>query len=252
MRALDLLRFADATPVLTVRALRKSFARGLARAHGRTFALWDVDLTVALGEVLCIAGDEGAGKTALVQCAAGLLRADDGAIRWFGDAIVPGVIPPGVAYVAAMPVYYPFLRVRDVVQLRTHHRDVAEPLAWTSRETLALLELDSKLDCVIADLSRAELRALSIVEAMIQNPIAILIDTSPAESKSFAKPAVAAIRAFAEKGGAVVIAVRDAIAVAQASTRIVMLQQGTIARTFYWDAVLPGAQPPLVLAETLH
>jgi ABC-type ATPase involved in cell division len=166
--------------------------------------------------------------------------------------MVPGVIPPDVVYVPAMPVYYPFLQVRDVMQVRARHGLVTAPWSWTSRETLAMLELDGKTDCVIADLSRSELRSLSVAEAIVQNPAVLLIDTAPSETRVLGKPVVTALRAFAEKGGAVVIAVRDTVAVAEASTRIVMLRQGVIARTFYWDAVVPAAKPPLVLAETLH
>jgi ABC-type branched-chain amino acid transport systems, ATPase component len=58
--------------------IHKSFSRGLARAAGRTCALFDIDLTLSFGEILCVTGAESAGKTALLQCAAGLLKCDAG------------------------------------------------------------------------------------------------------------------------------------------------------------------------------
>jgi ABC-type multidrug transport system ATPase subunit len=254
MRALDLIPSLEGEPVLSVRALRKSFARGLARAHARTFALRDVDLTLFRGEVVCVAGDESAGKTALLQCVAGLLKRDGGSIKWFGETVAAGFIPRDVAYVPAVPVYYPFLTVRDVMHSRLSSPPNRSRLTLSSREILSLLELDSRLDVRIADLSRPEIRCVSIAEAIVQNPLALLLDTAPVEQGSLSVAALSAIRVFSERGGAVMMAVRDAVAAADAATRIIVLNEGCIRRTFYWDSIIPTPQHshPLLLAETLH
>jgi ABC-type multidrug transport system ATPase subunit len=254
MRALDILPAVATEPVLLVRALRKSFARGLARAQARTFALQDVDLTLSYGELVCVAGPEGSGKTALLQCAAGLLKRDGGTVKWFGESLTPGSLPDAVSYVPAVPVYYPFLTIRDVMQIRESRTHDVRPLAVSMRESLALLELDVRIDCQIADLTRDELRCLSIAEAVSRNPLVILLDTSPGEQRAFPRTALSALRKFSEGGGTVMIAARDAVAVAECATRIVMLHEGMIRRSFYWDSMLPVAniQPPLLLAETLH
>ena len=104
--------------VLTLRGVAKTFARGLARAARRTAALCEVDLDLAPGEIVALNGADGAGKTTLLQCASGLLRVDAGEVRWFGDAFPGGGIVPGVAFVPAVPVFYPFLTVRDVLAYR--------------------------------------------------------------------------------------------------------------------------------------
>jgi cell division transport system ATP-binding protein len=245
--------FAATDPVLTVRELSKSFARGLARALHRTCALRDIELTVARGEVLCVAGDESAGKTTLLQCLAGLLKYECGTVRWSGESLPSGVVPADVIYVPAVPVYYPFLTVRDVVQISAD-RNTQRRVTCSARETLSMFELDVRIDCHIARLTRAELRALSIAEAMVRNPVAILIDTACADSRSFTGPVRDALRAFGEEGGTVIVAARDPLMIADAATRILMLHEGMIRRSFHWDAVVPAAAsaPPLLLAETLH
>ena len=248
----DLLAYRNSQPLLDVRALRKSFARGLARAQSRTFALLDIDLTLAYGEVMCVSGDESAGKTALLQCIAGLLKRDAGVIRWFGEPMIPGSPPKDVIFVSATPLYYPFLSVRDVVQAKML-RSQSDPLPWSSLETVAMLELDMRLDSRIADLSRAELRCLSIVEAITQRPRAILIDTSASELRHLPRTAPIALREFADKGGAVMIAVRDPLPLSDAATQIIVLHEGSVRQTFYADsAITVKSHPPLLLAETLH
>jgi ABC-type multidrug transport system ATPase subunit len=249
----DPLIYAGNQPLLDIRALRKSFARGLARAHSRTCALLDVDVSLSWGEVLCVTGDEGAGKTALLQCAAGLLKRDSGTIRWFGEPMVAGSVPCDVVFVSATPLYYPFLTVRDVIQSKALRPD-REPLTWSAVETLARLELDLRLDSRIADLSPAELRCLSIAEAVVQRPLAILIDTSPSELRGLCGAAASALREFSEGGGAVMIAVRDAVPIADAATRIIMLHEGAVRKTFYSGAIpmSPKTHAPLLFAETLH
>jgi ABC-type multidrug transport system ATPase subunit len=217
--------------------------------------LWDVDINLSAGEVVCVAGEESAGKTALLQCITGLLKCDAGSVRWFGETLLPGMFAPDVNCVSATPVYYPFLTVRDVIELKASRANVLRPLSFSSRELLAMLELDMRLDARIADLSRSELRCVSIAEAVVQNPMAILVDTAPSEMRTLSRAALATLRVFAERGGAVMIAARDPVALSDAATRIVMLHEGTIRRSFYWDSIVPASSlshPPLLLAETLH
>jgi ABC-2 type transport system ATP-binding protein len=65
------------TAVIEVTGLRKSF--------GRTRALDGLDLTVVPGEVQGFLGPNGAGKTTTIRVLLGLIRADGGTARLFGE-----------------------------------------------------------------------------------------------------------------------------------------------------------------------
>ena len=198
-----------AAPVISMRGVTKSFARGLARASRRTLAITDVDLEVYPGDVILVSGDEGAGKTTLLQCACSILRSDEGAVT---HALA--------SYVAAVPVFYPFLSVRDVLSLRGGGQDVIERL-------LTVFELKPFAAGVVANLSISAMKRLSIAEALVRGPEVVLIDTS-----SFEAPSCNTVSAIAELGVAAVVAARNCSSLTRIATRIICLEEVRIARTF--------------------
>lgn len=62
-------------------------ARGLACWRGEHCLFRDLDLQVAPGELLHVAGRNGSGKTTLLRMLCGLVQADDGDIVWHGESI---------------------------------------------------------------------------------------------------------------------------------------------------------------------
>ncbi len=239
--------------------VRKTFSRGLARAIRRTAALIDVDLEIEAGEIVAVAGAEGAGKTTLLQCAAGLLRPDAGEVRWFGELFPGGGIVPGVAYVPAVPVFYPFLSVRDVVACRAG-RDLS---SWEKPDrvvscALDSLELGQRASERVALLTRAESKRLAVAEALASRPRALLVDTCTCDlSPAISEITCRALNAFSANGGSVLIAVRDAGNVASIASRLVLLSEARVYPPFVRAAGESGRPAnipvaPRFVAETLH
>src|SRR5215212_2048645 len=196
-------------PVISMRGVTKSFARGLARASRRTLAITDVDLEIYPRDVILISGDEGSGKTTLLQCACSMLRIDEGAVT---HAMA--------SYVGAVPVFYPFLTVRDVLSLRGGDDERVETL-------LNVLDLRPFAAGVVANLSASAMKRLSIAEALVREPEVVLIDTS-----AFEVPSCNTISAIGELGIAAVVAARNCSSLTRIATRIICLEDGRIARTF--------------------
>ncbi len=61
--------------------------RGVGKSFGPVQALTDVDLTVPLGQVTALAGDNGAGKSVLIKTVAGIHPPDAGQIYWQGNPV---------------------------------------------------------------------------------------------------------------------------------------------------------------------
>jgi urea transport system ATP-binding protein len=58
--------------------------KGLNQFYGGSHTLWDVDLSVAAGSLMCVMGRNGMGKTTLLKCVMGLLPATSGSITFDG------------------------------------------------------------------------------------------------------------------------------------------------------------------------
>ena len=61
--------------------------RGLTVSYGRTEAVKGIDLEVAAGQVVCLIGANGAGKTSVMRALSGLLKPRGGRISFDGTDI---------------------------------------------------------------------------------------------------------------------------------------------------------------------
>lgn len=220
--------------VLRVRSLDKSFVRGSTVSPFRTDALVDVDLDLQNGEVVGVVGSAGAGKSTLLQCAAGILRRDRGFIDWFGEPFAGGGCVPDLAYVSPMPVYYPFLTVRDVLEYGIAKDDV--PLSRRNEaisSALACLELDQLSSAYVCDLPRETIKRLAVAEALSAERRVIFLDTASSDIAGSCEPIVLrALEQQAASGRAVVIAVRSIGIIAPVASRIMLLEKGRNAGMF--------------------
>jgi ABC-2 type transport system ATP-binding protein len=227
-------------PVLSSRGLTKSFARGLARAANRTLAIDRVDLDVCAGEVVGIAGPEGSGKTTLLQCLAGLLRCDAGTVELFGARRGNGGHPSHVAYVPAVPVFYPFLCVRDVLEFRLSRVRESRVDALPVDRLIHCLDLTADSHCRISTLPAEVVFRVAVAEAMISRPAVLLVDTSVRDLVPRGR-ILEALREFPGASGAVVVAARNAASLARVASRIVFVDEGRLSGAFHLD----DSQPPL-------
>ena len=58
--------------------------KGLNQFYGGSHTLWDVDLSVPDGSLICLMGRNGMGKTTLLKCIMGLLKASSGSVTFDG------------------------------------------------------------------------------------------------------------------------------------------------------------------------
>jgi urea transport system ATP-binding protein len=62
--------------------------KGLNQFYGGSHTLWDVDLSVPAGSLICLMGRNGMGKTTLLKCIMGLLKTASGSVSFDGVELI--------------------------------------------------------------------------------------------------------------------------------------------------------------------
>ncbi|OFE17134.1 ABC transporter ATP-binding protein [Humibacillus sp. DSM 29435] len=148
--------------------------RDLYKRYGRTSALKGVSLTIEVGEVVGLIGRNGAGKTTMVEIAAGLHRADRGTVRILG--LDPQRDRAALRQVLGVQLQesqlHSSLRVGELARLfRSFYRNGRDPDALLER-----LGLHDQRRTVFDHLSGGQQQRLSIALALVGRPRVIVLD----------------------------------------------------------------------------
>lgn len=197
---------------------------GLSVRRGRRAVLTAVDLTIGPGEVVGLLGPNGSGKSTLLSAALGLLPASGG--RRLGDVPVERLKPAERACRAA---YLPQMReiawpvtVSVLVGLSG-----APPAACA--EAMRAADVATFADRPATELSGGEQARVLLARALAQGAPLLLAD----EPLAGLDPAhqlrlMEVLRARAQAGGAVLLALHDLVMAARFCPRLVLLDAGRV------------------------
>ncbi len=152
--------------------------------YGESHILRDVSLEVHSGQVLCLMGRNGVGKTTLLKSVMGLLRPRSGQVLLDGVDVTR--FPPdqrvrrGLAYVPQGRDIFPHLTVRENLRLGLEAAVGSNNHASTQtafEEVFALFpKLTQMLDRPGGVLSGGEQQQLAIARALLSEPKLLLLD----------------------------------------------------------------------------
>jgi ABC-2 type transport system ATP-binding protein len=205
--------------------------RGMSVGYGKVVVLEDIDLIVAVGEVVAVTGVNGAGKSTLLSCLAGLRRPASGTVSVLGG---PPRDAPGfwraVALVAEQPSWYPGLTAREHLELVQLTHQPAEDWWISTDELIDVFGLAARADAMPADLSSGQRQRLSLAAALARPSRLLLLD-EPEQSldAGFRRELAALLRyGYAAHGGAVVMATHDLDFAAAADARRLGIAEGKV------------------------
>ncbi|NUP75867.1 MAG: ATP-binding cassette domain-containing protein [Sinomonas sp.] len=222
---------AEEGPLLRLAGIDKNF--------GPVQALVDVTLEIPTGKVTALAGDNGAGKSVLIKCVAGIFTPDDGQLFWENTPV--RLNSPHEAAALGIETVYQDLALcdnLDIVQNMFLGRERVrrflldeESMEITARETLSSLAVTTvrSIRQPVASLSGGQRQSVSIAKSVLWNSKLVIMD-EPTAALGVAQTEVVLrlIRQLADRGVAVIVVSHNMNDVFEVADRIAVLHLGRL------------------------
>lgn len=208
---------------------------GLNVYYGESHILRDVDLSVPAGQMICLIGRNGVGKTTLLKTIMGLIRPRTGTITFDGDRITSKSPDQrarlGIGYVPQGREIMPRLTVKENLLVGLESR----PNGRTGNEKIPddiftlFPVLKSMLSRMGGDLSGGQQQQLAITRALMGRPQLLILD-EPTEGiqPSIILEIEAAVRRIVASTGISVLLVEQHLHFVRQADRYYAMQKGGI------------------------
>jgi len=182
--------------------------------YGGSHILRGLSFEAKVGEVTCLLGRNGVGKTTLLRCLMGLLPAREGSVHWEGQAITTlkphQRVHAGIAYVPQGREIFPRLTVEENLLMglsRFGASQAREVPAFIYELFPVLLQMKHRRG---GDLSGGQQQQLAIGRALASRPRLLILD-EPTEGiqPSVIKEIGAVIRQLAARGDMAILLVEQ-------------------------------------------
>ncbi|HXP72992.1 MAG TPA: amino acid ABC transporter ATP-binding protein [Stellaceae bacterium] len=219
---------------------------GLHKYFGSLHVLRGIDLSVAVGEVVCIIGPSGSGKSTLLRCINHLEVAEQGRIRIDGELVyrdeVEGrfrahsnraiaAVRAQVGMVFQHFNLFPHLTVvGNIIEAPVHVlRKPKNEARRRALELLAQVGLSDKADAYPEELSGGQQQRVAIARALAMDPKAMLFDevTSALDPELVAE-VLAVMRDLARRGMTMLVVTHEMNFARQVASRVIFMDHGLI------------------------
>jgi simple sugar transport system ATP-binding protein len=223
-------------PILETRAISKRF--------GGVQALDGVSMKVHAGEVVALAGDNGASKSTLIKTISGVYQPDDGEILFQGRPT--RFQTPHEARDSGIETIYQDLALADNLSIGANIFLGREPMrkafgilpvldrakmAEAARETMARLEFHvTRLDAPVSNFSGGQRQAVAIGRALYWDARLMIMDEPTAAlGVPEQRKVIALIKALKAQGRGIIFISHNLGDIFAVSDRIVVLRRGVLA-----------------------
>jgi ABC-type sugar transport system ATPase subunit len=213
--------------------------KGISKNFGPVQALTNVDLDLQAGEVTALVGDNGAGKSVLIKCIAGIYTPEEGEIFWEGQPV--RIRTPRDAATLGIETVYQDLALcdnLDIVQNMFLGREKAhrafldeEQMETSAQKTLTSLAVTTvrSIRQPVASLSGGQRQSVAIAKAVLwEAKLVILDEPTAALGVSQTAMVLALTRRLADRGHAAIIISHNLNDVFEVADRIAVLYLGRV------------------------
>lgn len=211
-------------------------ARGVGVTLGGRMVLAGVDFTAVRGEVTCLVGKNGEGKTTLLRALCGISRPSSGAVELDGAslfAMTPRQRALQVGALFSAPDTTFGFTVRELVAMgRYPHLGRAfegEADRRATDDAVNALELEDLAEAPIHTLSAGERQRVGLARLLCQSPTAYLFDEPTSNlDPNHVERFVRVARGLAQRGAIAVCVVHDLDLALRLADRLVVLDAGRV------------------------
>jgi ABC-type polar amino acid transport system ATPase subunit len=215
-------------PLVALRGVRKSF--------GDNVVLDDIDVSIARGEAIVVAGPSGSGKSTMLRCINGLESIDEGSITVDGDRIDTAgrglaTLRRDIGMVFQSFNLFPHMTVeRNIMLAPVKVRGVAEDEARRrAHELLGQVGIPQKAKDYPADLSGGQQQRVAIARALAMDPKLMLFDEpTSALDPEVIREVLDVMRDLARSGMTMVVVTHEMGFAREVCDRLVFIDEGRI------------------------
>ena len=207
--------------------------------YGESHILRDVDLNINAGEMVCLIGRNGVGKTTLLKTLMGILKPRAGAINYEQENLINKTSDQrarlGLGYVPQGRDIIPRLTVKENLTLGLEALPTKRKNATIPEEIFDLFPvLKTMLSRMGGDLSGGQQQQLAIARALVGEPKLLILDepTEGIQPSIILEIEAAVRRIVASKGIAVLLVEQHLHFVRQADRYYAMQKGGIVASGF--------------------
>lgn len=233
----------------------------VSKVFGGVRALDDVAFEVQVGEVHCLAGENGCGKSTLIKIVTGVYTPEPGAeIEIFGQRMThmtpDAARRAGIAVIWQDLALFPEMSVAENIAFETMLGRGPRPVQHGRLQDVARLSLERlgvtlDLEARLRTLPIAERQIVAIARALVQDARLIFMDEPTASlTQSETDALLTIVRNLAAKGVAVVFVSHRLQEVLDICKRVTVVRDGKLVGVFPTQGMTPGRLTELMTGKT--
>lgn len=160
-------------------------AKQISKRFGGVKALDKVDLTIKKGEIHCLMGENGCGKSTLIKVISGFYTPDGGQIifegKEYSHLTIQQSIQLGIQVIYQDMSIFPNLTVAENIAINNELYNRKKLVSWKdinkiATDALVHIDIDIPLTAIVGDLSVADKQLIAIARSILNNSKLIIMD----------------------------------------------------------------------------
>ena len=209
--------------VLTITAVSKSFK------HHQV--LKDINLTINEGEFVSITGQNGSGKTVLMDCIAGLIEPDAGSIRFWNNQPISHPIREKIGFVNTTTRLFEYLTPLENIQAynEIYNQKNNQPLLRQLFTQFGMGEYLTDTKTTMDKLSSGQNVKIHLIKALMIKPKLLLLDEPTAYLDKKSKLHILSIlKRYKKQGGFSCIIISHSQSLLKICDRVLTMRNGRL------------------------